>query len=235
MIVWGGFGIAGATDTGGSYDPLRDADSWTLTSLEGAPAPRGEHTAVWTGRKMIVWGGWESDRITGAYCAAGGCDGILCDDGNACTQDACNPASSLCAYSPVPGPCDDGDPCTENDQCAGAACAGDPAGEPPDEVGSSVRLTGSLPETWIQWNSAQGAATHDVLRGTVSGLPVGSGAESCIAFGTSSAFAVDSDSPPPGAAYWYLVRGRNACGNGGYGSAAVNGSPTTVRASSACP
>ena len=53
MIVWGS--SSPATDTGGRYDPLLDA--WTPTSLVGAPSPTGRHTAVWTGRQMIVWDG----------------------------------------------------------------------------------------------------------------------------------------------------------------------------------
>jgi hypothetical protein len=52
MIVWGG---AGALNTGGSYDPA--TDTWTVTSTVGAPSGRRQHTAVWTGSKMIVWGG----------------------------------------------------------------------------------------------------------------------------------------------------------------------------------
>jgi len=32
-------------------------DSWAPTSTLGAPSPRMNHTAVWTGREMIVWGG----------------------------------------------------------------------------------------------------------------------------------------------------------------------------------
>src|SRR5262249_44473127 len=32
-------------------------DSWTATSTNNAPAGRGDHTAVWTGSEMIVWGG----------------------------------------------------------------------------------------------------------------------------------------------------------------------------------
>src|SRR5262249_40025583 len=34
------------------------ADSWTATSLKGAPSGRSGHSAVWTGSEMIVWGGW---------------------------------------------------------------------------------------------------------------------------------------------------------------------------------
>jgi N-acetylneuraminic acid mutarotase len=32
-------------------------DTWTPTSVTGTPAGRQEHTAVWTGSEMIVWGG----------------------------------------------------------------------------------------------------------------------------------------------------------------------------------
>ena len=58
MIVWGGepgSGGAAATNTGGRYDPV--SDSWVATATAGAPVPRFEHTAVWTGTEMIVWGG----------------------------------------------------------------------------------------------------------------------------------------------------------------------------------
>jgi hypothetical protein len=32
-------------------------DTWTATSLVGAPTPRRGHCAVWTGNEMIIWGG----------------------------------------------------------------------------------------------------------------------------------------------------------------------------------
>jgi N-acetylneuraminic acid mutarotase len=59
MIVWGGERGGGKPptrfDTGGRYDP--STDSWTATTLTNAPAARADHTAVWTGSEMIVWGG----------------------------------------------------------------------------------------------------------------------------------------------------------------------------------
>ena len=33
-------------------------DSWTATSTTNAPNGRYEHTAIWTGSEMIVWGGF---------------------------------------------------------------------------------------------------------------------------------------------------------------------------------
>lgn len=42
----------------GSVAMGRGQDLWTPTSTVNAPAPRVSHTAVWTGTRMIVWGGW---------------------------------------------------------------------------------------------------------------------------------------------------------------------------------
>jgi N-acetylneuraminic acid mutarotase len=58
VVIWGGsLGIQGdvATDTGGLYDPLND--TWSPTSITGAPSPRAFQTAVWAGGRMVVWGG----------------------------------------------------------------------------------------------------------------------------------------------------------------------------------
>ena len=55
MIVWGGIGEGGFLNTGGRYNP--NTDSWVATSYTSAPTPRCQHTAVWTGSEMIVWGG----------------------------------------------------------------------------------------------------------------------------------------------------------------------------------
>src|SRR5439155_1670602 len=38
-------------------------DSWTATSTTSAPAARQQHTAVWTGTEMIVWGGLGSTGV----------------------------------------------------------------------------------------------------------------------------------------------------------------------------
>ena len=57
MIVWGGHdGYGNLFNTGGRYDPV--SDTWTPTATgANVPAARMEHTAVWTGTEMIVWGG----------------------------------------------------------------------------------------------------------------------------------------------------------------------------------
>jgi len=58
MVVWGGYQgypVFDAANTGSRYDPV--SETWASTSTTGAPQARWLHTAVWTGNKMIVWGG----------------------------------------------------------------------------------------------------------------------------------------------------------------------------------
>jgi hypothetical protein len=59
MLVWGGAPRTTsqfvATSAGGRYDPVSDA--WTALPVAGAAAQRTMHTAHWTGREMLVWGG----------------------------------------------------------------------------------------------------------------------------------------------------------------------------------
>ncbi len=57
LIIWGGKITAGASyvASGAMYHP--DSDLWEPVSTISAPAARANHTAVWTGTEMIVWGG----------------------------------------------------------------------------------------------------------------------------------------------------------------------------------
>jgi uncharacterized protein DUF11/slime mold repeat-containing protein len=61
-------------------------------------------------------------------CVAGKCQAgapLHCDDGNVCTDDACNPASG-CTHTNNNASCDDGNACTTADSCSGGRCAGGP-------------------------------------------------------------------------------------------------------------
>ena len=63
MIVWGGMDFDGSSyspcNNGGRYNP--STDSWKPTST-GANVPSGidNHSAVWTGTEMIIWGGMDN-------------------------------------------------------------------------------------------------------------------------------------------------------------------------------
>ncbi len=88
----------------------------------------------------------------------------------------------------------------------------------------------------IHWASAVSTAgsgtTHEVLRGSLHEFPVGSGAsEACVASNLGSSSTTDNQFPTLGTGFWYLVRGRNTCGQGTAGFRS-NG---TERLSGACP
>lgn len=104
---------------------------------------------------------------------------------------------------------------------------------PPGEVtGLTVAGDGET----LEWNPATvgagAATTHDVLRGRLDELPVGSGAgEICLASEHPEATLIDPSVPATGEGFYYQVRGTGPCGPGPYGHAS-NDEP---RVSVACP
>jgi hypothetical protein len=67
MIVWGGETPGyNYMNTGGIYDP--ETDTWTgATTLVNAPSPRGNLAAVWTGTRMLLWGGEDPSKFNTGY------------------------------------------------------------------------------------------------------------------------------------------------------------------------
>ena len=58
LIVWGGSdhdNMSIAYNTGAVYDVA--GNSWTTTTTTSAPSARSYHSAVWTGAKMVIFGG----------------------------------------------------------------------------------------------------------------------------------------------------------------------------------
>jgi N-acetylneuraminic acid mutarotase len=60
MVIWGGAVFDPAqggvpTNTGGRYDPV--SNTWLPTSTAGSLFPRTGATAVWTGSRVLLWGG----------------------------------------------------------------------------------------------------------------------------------------------------------------------------------
>lgn len=60
-----------------------------------------------------------SERCQAGNCVAG--VAVSCDDGNACTEDACDPPGG-CTITFSASACDDGDACTAPDRCTQGAC-----------------------------------------------------------------------------------------------------------------
>ena len=86
--------------------------------------------------------------------------------------------------------------------------------------------------TLLEWNSAAAGsgsgARHDVMRGTLSQMPPGSGAaESCLANDAPGRSLIEGTIPSPGNGFYYLVRASNACGTGTSGSG-TSGAPRTI-------
>jgi hypothetical protein len=84
----------------------------------------------------------------------------------------------------------------------------------------------------LTWRSAADQAgpgtVHDLVRGSLGQLPVGAGdAETCLASGIAAAEHRDAQDPAAGAGFWYVVRGRNACGTGTYGRTSSGGERST--------
>ena len=190
-------------------------------------------------------------------------NGTVCSDGDACTQtDACasgvctgsNPvtctatdvchdvgtcavATGICSNPPRANgsACDDGSSCTTNDACSSGVCIGEGV-PPPGEVDAGVQVSLSEGVATITWNPAAGSTGSDVLRGYVSGLPVGPGGgdEVCLENGIAGTSTTDAADPGPDEAFWYLIHGTNSCGDGPYGEQVEGGVPSP-RVSATCP
>ncbi len=71
MIVWGGRaeypadGIATDYSNGKRYDPTNN--QWQTMTTTGALSSRARHKAVWTGSRLLVWGGFSSQGGVGVF------------------------------------------------------------------------------------------------------------------------------------------------------------------------
>jgi N-acetylneuraminic acid mutarotase len=58
VIIWGGEGATGAMNDGAILNLSNgEPTAWSSIADSGAPSARSGHAAVWTGSKLIVWGG----------------------------------------------------------------------------------------------------------------------------------------------------------------------------------
>jgi hypothetical protein len=145
------------------------------------------------------------------------------------------PGCASCLHAADGTACNDGNACTTGDACQGGTCTGTPVA-PPGEVDNGVRVARVGGSALLTWNMAAGSTRSDVVRGLLSGLPVGPGGgdELCID-DISGLSLADGTNPAAGAGFWYLVRGESACDQGPLGFAARGGAPTVPRVTTTCP
>lgn len=99
--------------------------------------------------------------------------------------------------------------------------------DPPPELPVepvTLRLSGSGPETWLEWDPVPDATGWDVVVGDMGPLLASAGdftdsVEACIAENHTSNGLHFPESPPAGNAFWFLVRAVNCGGSGTYDSA----------------
>jgi hypothetical protein len=171
---------------------------------------------------------------------AAGSAGVVCRAaaGDCDAAETCTGASVFCPANlkqPNGTACTDGNVCTLSDSCQAGVCTGTAAPRP-GEV-TDVQFD---PDTQkITWTPIAGAPlpiTYDVTRALTTQPPTGGAPGSvCVATGTGAAEATDATVPGSGQAFWYLVRGRDACNTGTWGHRAANGVPGLERLVDACP
>jgi hypothetical protein len=151
-------------------------------------------------------------------------DGTACDDGSACTQtDSCQ--AGACVGGPPPDLDGDG---RVDGQCGGDDCndANPLVWAAPGEATGLIFAATSL--TDLDWDSQSLTSGPETGYDLVSGVIAGAGALDfaagiCLQTNGPTAYSDTRPSPPLGSVYWYLVRGRNSCGTGTYGSALRDG------------
>jgi hypothetical protein len=145
------------------------------------------------------------------------------------------PGCASCLNAADGAACNDGDGCTTGDACQGGTCTGTPA-PPLGELDNGVRVDRVNGSALLTWNLVAGSTRSDVVRGLLSGLPVGPGGgdEVCID-DISGVSLTDGTNPAAGAGFWYLVRGESACGQGPLGFATRGATPTVSRVTATCP
>jgi len=211
MIVWGG-GTSSVErkNTGGLYDPA--LDSWTATSMgTGLPEARRYHTAVWTGREMIVWDGDPLTQSGGLYCACSGssvnnwypdADGDGFGSGSTGIPSCVQPPG----YVADGNDCDDTSPDThpgapEINDGLDNQCPGDPAYGLVDEISGECGFHDAVDRDHYSWPAQAGAESYQVVRSTDARF-----AADCFVTTTTDAFWVDLDPVSEGTCHHYLVR-----------------------------
>lgn len=112
---------------GGPEKNCNDGEPCTVDSCD--PAKGCQHAASANGIACGPSGCVGLNFTSAPVCTAGKCASVTasqdCNDGKACTDDACSPSQG-CIHLANSVPCEDGDVCTKGDACAASACVPGP-------------------------------------------------------------------------------------------------------------
>jgi hypothetical protein len=196
----------------GAFDMVGNLDEWVADWVPLSTTCTG-------------WGGVSNDRmcLSGASTDVGG-PGALTRGGSFVDGPGAGPLAVVGGRRP-----------SFSSGLVGFRCAR--PGPRPAEVDNAVRVSRSGRDAVLTWNVAADATASQVLRGRLSGLPVGPGGadEQCLVENSELSTLTDSEIPVSGDGFWYLVRGDNAFGAGPYGFEGSHGVPAAPRLSATCP
>jgi hypothetical protein len=171
----------------------------------------------------------QTDTCQGGVCV--GSDVVTCSPLDQChVAGTCNPATGFCSHPSAANgtACNDGNPCTVGDACVNGVCNGVAVSPPIETAG----VTASADKSTFTWTAQSDATEYDAVRGGIASLPVGPGGGDEVCFGhLTDSTLVDATVPAPASGFWYIIRPRNPCGWGPWGTQS-NG---TARATTTCP
>ena len=178
----------------------------TCQSIPGGPAGPGgtcDDGDLCTVGDTCVGGGTAGDPV---------CQGqpVSCDDANACTNDACDPASGGCLHTPAA------------------------IGEVPGLTASGkISLTWTATPGAFYWNTYRGTIPQNMMgsRGAAGPLYDQTCFEPADSHGDGPLVSNDTQNPPLNTGFYYLVSEVNGCGEGGIGRDVNN---TAIPNSSPC-
>ncbi len=138
----------------------------------------------------------------------------LCDLAESCTGSGATCPTDV--FPPANTPCDDGSACTSPDLCDGSGqCVGTTAPRPA-VINNSVRVNKSPVQATVTWNDAPGP--YNLYRGGNGPTPSWQYNQSCLATTVGGSSVQDTENPPIGRFFYYLVTRASACDESSLGN-----------------
>lgn len=210
-----------------AYDPSAWAwdfdDDGSVDSREQSPSHTYASPGLYTVRLNASNAAGSNTKVREHLICALSADGLADADG-----DGVPDGTDVCPCASDPDQVDTdgdgaGDPCDPDDDNDGILDQADCApllrgvSSPPAPIGDTLRLSKTAGGTALRWGRSLGGHASNVYRGT---LPPGgprSRNEVCFEVESPVTEVTDTQTPPVGSAFYYLVSARNSCGESAAG------------------